>query len=252
MADEVDTRISPTLHPDVSLQIEDYDEETRPLLGQTETAVSMTFEALKAIHDAKAAAATNPTLNEFAQLVQVDDFATKRMSPVMKAWDSAIGALNNNVVSLEKELNAPVKALASGTVAAEVRAAIKLLDVGKRMAVLQKAINDGDEAVATAVLGAPAMLSGIDPELQDSYRREWHERQKPVEAKKVRAMKAAADLLNGRVRLLKKAHTDAVGTHDEFKEDRQGRRILAKRWTPEEVREMVRNANLPFAVPVAR
>ena len=107
-------------------------------------------------------------------------------------------------------------------------------------------------ALGTAVLGAPAMLSGIDPELQDSYRREWHEKQKPVEAKKVRAMRAGADLLNGRVKLLKKAWTDAVGTHEEVEEDRQGRRIVKRVWTPEQVREMVRNANLPFAVPVGR
>lgn len=252
MADNTDTRISPTLHPDVSAVIDDYDEETRPVLGQTETAVSMAFEALKSIHDAKAAAKTNPTLNDFAQLVQVDDFATKRMAPVMQTWDRAIDALNNNVVALEKELNGPVKARADSPIAVEVRAAIKGLDMGERMAAIQKAIRDGDEAVATAVLGAPAMLSGIDPELQDSYRREWHEKQKPLEAKRVRAMKQAADLLNGRVKILKKEWTEAVGVHEETKEDRQGRKIVTKTWTPEQIREMVRKANLPFAVPVGR
>ena len=85
MSDEVDTRISPTLHPGIAGEIADYDDDTRPLLGATETAVSEAFEALKGIHNAKAAAATNPTLNEWAQLIEVDNYATKRMDKVYAA-----------------------------------------------------------------------------------------------------------------------------------------------------------------------
>lgn len=109
MADEleVDTRVSASLDPGVIALIEDYDEDTRPLLGQTETALSAAFEALKGIHDAKAAAATNPTLNEYAQLIEVDNYASKRMAVVQKMWGSAVEALNNNVVAMEEKLESP-------------------------------------------------------------------------------------------------------------------------------------------------
>ena len=39
MADYFDMRISPTLHPGIAGEIADYDDDTRPLLGATETAV---------------------------------------------------------------------------------------------------------------------------------------------------------------------------------------------------------------------
>ena len=61
MADEMDIRISPTLHPGIAGEIADYDDDTRPLLGQTETAVDEAFKALQSIHDAKAGAERNPT-----------------------------------------------------------------------------------------------------------------------------------------------------------------------------------------------
>lgn len=66
MSDQIDTRISPTLHPGIAGEIADYDEDTRPLLGATETAFDEAYQALRSIHDAKAGAAKNPTLNEYA------------------------------------------------------------------------------------------------------------------------------------------------------------------------------------------
>jgi hypothetical protein len=253
MADEVDTRISASLDPGVIALIDEYDEDTRPLLGQTETALSMAHKALGAIHDAKAAAATNKTLSPMAQLVQVDDYATKRMEPVMKAWGSAVEALNNNVLTFEEKLKAPIQQKASEQVmASEIRAHFKSLDTGERMRAIQRAINEGDAVTATAVLGGRSYLSGLDDEIHGTFVREWQEKQMPVEAKKVRAMRKAADLLNDRVKILKKQWTDAVGVHEETKEDAQGRKIVVKTWTPAEVREMVRKANLAFAVPVER
>lgn len=252
MADEleVDTRVSASLDPGVIALIEDYDEDTRPLLGQTETALSAAFEALKGIHDAKAAAATNPTLNEYAQLIEVDNYASKRMAVVQKMWGSAVEALNNNVVAMEEKLKAPIEARASYQMASEIRAHFKAMDTGPRMTAIQKAISDGDEKTITAICGAPAYLSGLDEEIQSTFTREWQEKQMPVEAKKVRAMRKAADLLNDRVKILKKEWAEAVGVIEITKEGRRGEKIVVQRITPAEVREMVRKAKQPFAVPV--
>ncbi|NVN10829.1 hypothetical protein [Nguyenibacter vanlangensis] len=155
MADEVDTRFRPRFIPGIVGEIADYDEDTRSLLGQTETAVSEAFEALKSIHDAKAAAETNPTLNKFAQLVAVDDHAKKRMSKVYASWSRAVDMLNNNIVAMEKELCAPVESKAGRAMATEIRQHVAGLEQGPRMNALRKAIEAGDEVTAAAVLGAP-------------------------------------------------------------------------------------------------
>lgn len=250
MADEMDTRISPTLHPGISGEILDYDEDTRPLLGQTETAVSEAFKALQSIHNAKEGAKLNPTFNEFEQLVAVDDHAIKVMNRVYNSWSRAVDVLNNNIAAMDKELNAPVESKASRTMATEIRQHFASLEMGPRMNALRKAIESGDEMTATAVLGAPCYLSGLDPDLHAEFLRDWHEAQNPVEAKKVRAMRAAADMLNNRYALLKKEVEKAVGVHEEYHEDRQGRRVLARTWTAGEIRNRVKASKERFAVPV--
>jgi hypothetical protein len=251
MSDDTDVRISPTLHPGIAGEIADYDDETRPLLGQTETAVSEAFKALQSIHNAKEGAKLNPTLNDFEQLVAVDDHAIKVMKRVEGIWDRAIDTLNNNVFAMEKDLYAPVEQRATATMASEIRRHFAGLESdGKRMGALRKAIEAGDETTATAVLGAPSYLSGLSEELHAEYLRDWHNAQRPVEAKKIRAMKAAADMLNGRFKLLTSAVEKAVGVHEEYQEDRQGRRILTRTWTAGEIRNRVKASNERFAVPV--
>lgn len=250
MADEMDTRISPTLHPGIAGVIPDYDDETRPLLGQAETAVSEAFKALQSIHNAKEGAKLNPTFNDFERLVAVDDHAIKVMSRVDGIWGRAIDGLNNNVVAMEKELNAPVESKASRNMATEIRQHFATLETGPRMNALRKAIEAGDETTVTSVLGAPCYLSGLDPDLHAEFLRDWHEAQNPVEAKKVRAMKAAADMLNGNYSILKTEVQKAVGVHDEYQEDRQGRRVKVRTWTAGEIRNRVKASKERFAVPV--
>ncbi len=250
MSDQVDVRISPTLHPGIAGEIADYDDDTRPLLGATETAVSEAFEALKGIHNAKAAAATNPTLNEWAQLIEVDNYATKRMDKVYAAWSRTTDVLNNNIAKIEKELYAPVEQRATASMASEIRAHFAGLKDGEKMNALRKAIEAGDETTATAVLGAPSYLSGLSEELHAEYLRDWHNAQRPVEAKKVRAMRAAADMLNERYKLLTKAHREAVGVIEQTEEGRRGEKIVVRIWTPDQVRARVKAANESFAVPV--
>lgn len=250
MSKEVDTRISPTLHPGIAGEIADYDDDTRPLLGATETAVSEAFEALKSIHDAKAAAATNPTLNEYAQLIAVDNHAEKRMGKVYASWGRTVDVLNNNIAAMEKELYAPVEQRATASMASEIRQHFAGLKDGEKMNALRKAIEGGDALTASSILGAPSYLSGLDPDLHAEYLRDWHNAQRPVEAKKIRAMRAAAEMLNDRYKLLTKAHREAVGVIEQTEEGRRGEKIVVRIWTPAQVRARVRAANEPFAVPV--
>jgi len=251
MPEEMDTRISPTLHPGIAGEIADYDDDTRPLLGQTETAVDEAFKALQSIHDAKAGAEKNPTFNDAARLIAVDTHATKVMNKVYASWSRAVDTLNANIAKLDKELNAPVEQRATASMASEIRAYFRGLEQGPRMNALRKAIEAGDEITVTAVLGGRPYLSGLDPDLHAEYLRDWHNAQRPVEAKKLRAMTAAADMLNNRYKLLTKAVTDAVGDIKIYETAADGKRqILVKTITPAQVRAQVKASNEAFAVPV--
>jgi hypothetical protein len=195
MSDEMDIRISPTLHPGIAGEIADYDDDTRPLLGQSETAVDEAFKALQSIHDAKAGAERNPTWNDAARLVAVDNHATKVMNKVYASWSRAVDTLNANIAKMDKELNAPVEQRATASMASEIRAYFRDLKPGPRMNALRQAIEAGDEVTVTAVLGGRPYLSGLEPELHAEFLHDWHKAQRPLEAKKLAAMRQAADML---------------------------------------------------------
>jgi len=252
MADEFDVRISPTLHPGIAGEIPDYDDDTRPLLGATETAVDEAYQALKNIHECKVAIKGNLALNEYAQLVALDDHATKVMSKVYASWSRTVDTLNNNIAAMEKELNAPVEQRATASMASEIRSYFRGMDnEAKRITAIRQAIADGDEITVTTVLGGRHFLSGIDAETSAQFLRAWHEKQRPLEAKKLRAMQAGAALLNGRYKLLTKAVADAVGDIKIYQEAKDGKRqILVETVTAAQVREKVRKSKEPFAVPV--
>lgn len=252
MSDEMDVRISPTLHPGIAGEIADYDDDTRPLLGQTETAVDEAFKALQSIHDAKAGAAKNPTLNEYAQLVAVDTHATKVMSKVYASWSRTVDTLNANIAKLDKELNAPVEQRATASMASEIRSFFRgLKSDGARMGALRKAIESGDDVTVTAILGGRPYLSGLSDELHAEFLHDWHRAQRPLEAKKLAAMRQAADMLNNRYKLLTRAVTEAVGDIKIYETSKvNGAPILVKTITPAEVRKQVKESNEAFAVPV--
>jgi hypothetical protein len=79
------------------------------------------------------------------------------------------------------------------------------------MKLIQQAIDDGDHTVATAVLGAPAILSGIDANMQKTLTRMYHERHNPAMAKRLKVMTAAKVLIEERAGLVFKELEKAVG-----------------------------------------
>ncbi|KQN08608.1 hypothetical protein ASE85_16920 [Sphingobium sp. Leaf26] len=214
MADEIDVRVSLDLDPEAAmLTITDYDDDTASYVGPAKAAFSEAFTSLRAIHDAKAAVAEDPTLTEAGALLKVADYADKRMiAKVYPLWDAASSTLNAKVEAWEKEMTKEVVSKSSQMVSGEIRAHFKGLKTGERLTTLSQAIRDGDEVVASAVLGAPAMLSGFDEEMKQVMLREYHERFNAPLAKRLRAVTAARDLIDGRMGVLKREVAKAVGT----------------------------------------
>jgi hypothetical protein len=248
MAEGIDTRVSLDLDPGVVKGLPGYElDEVRPVLTGTENLLAMAKSALSAIHDAKAAASTDPTLTEAAALLQVDDYATTRMTAVTKQWDQISSTLENNIAQFEKELSAPIIAKASQMVSGEIRSHFKNLQIGERVTAIQAAIEARDEVTCSSLFGAPAYLSGLTDEMHKQFTRQWQERINPLVGKRLRAVTAARDYIDRTSGLMLKEWQKAVGVLEETSEGPNGRRIVTRRVTASEIRRKKTKADQRFA-----
>ncbi len=212
MSDNIDTRVTLSLHPDNVKKVEGYDDDTAHLLAPTLTAFSAAYEGLKQIHNARAAAGKNPTWNEASVLIQTQDFADKVLDKITRNFDGVRTNLVKGISAMEAELSRPVESKAAHTIATEIRAHLKSLPKGsERTEVIRQAIVEGDHIVVAAALGAPAMLSGIDPAMQKVLTRVYHEHHNPQTAKRLKAMQGARDMIESKAGLVFTEMEKAVG-----------------------------------------
>lgn len=211
MSGDVDTRVSPSLHPENVRAIEGYGADTSSHVAHVETAFSEMYEGLRSVHDAREAAGRNPTWNDAQRALQTDDFAQKIYGRITRNIDGVKASLDRNITAMDDQLNAPVASKVAHPVATEIRAHAKLLNTGERMSFVMKAIDAGDHLTVGAVLGGPAYLSGLEPEMVTSLSRLYHEKTSPELAKRLGVMKAARDLLVGRSVLVHDQMEKAIG-----------------------------------------
>ncbi len=202
MTENVDPRITPSLHPDNIKAIDGYDDDTAPFLAPAMTAFSGAYEGIRATWVAREAAAKNPAWNEASQIIQTDEFAQKQFARIAKGFDSVRGSLDKSVGEIERQLSAPLESRAAQSVAGEIREYVKNLPSDKRQVFLKEHIDAGDVVTASSVLGAPSYLSGLDAKLQQTLTRMWHERQAPALAKRLKAMHAAKEMIEKRAGLV--------------------------------------------------
>lgn len=211
MPDNIDTRISPALHPANVQNIDGYCEDTSYFLQSTEAAFAEAYTGIARVHEARAAAGRNPSWTPAEALIQTQDFADKVFSKVAKSFDGALASLNRSIASLEADLTAPVEARASHVISTEVRAHVKAMPTEQRMDFVLTAIKGGDDRTVQSLLGAPAYLSGLTTEMQQTLTRMYHEHSSPEKSKRLNAMKGAADLIRERSGLLFGELEKAVG-----------------------------------------
>ncbi|MGY6551812.1 MAG: hypothetical protein ACXIT4_07935 [Erythrobacter sp.] len=198
MSANIDTRISPALHPVNVQKLDGYSEETAGILAMTESAFAHAYEQLAKVFDVGDTVRADPTLTEAAAVLKIADYADKAFVGIAQRFDAATANLKTIVASIESNLTAPVESRASNTLSAEIRAYCKSLPDGERMSFVVKAIKDNDTRSATAVLGAPAYLSGLTNDMQAVLTRQFHETHEPLKAKRLKAAKAGLDLIGER------------------------------------------------------
>lgn len=212
MTDNIDSRITPSLHPDNVKQIEGYDSETAEVLAPTMTAFSEAYEGVRAIWTARAVVERNQAWNEEARIIQMDGFAQKQLNRITRTFDSVHASLVKGIAALEQQLSQPLESRAAVAVAAEIRGHCKSLPSEQRHSFMQQALNGNDHITASAVLGAPPYLSGFDAQFQQVYTRRWHELQYPAVSKRLTAMKGAKAMIEGRAGLVFGAMENAMGS----------------------------------------
>ncbi|WP_293940547.1 hypothetical protein [Sphingomonas sp.] len=229
MSEEIDTRVAADLHPDVVTLMEDYDDDTATILAPTVAAFTEAYSGIGRVHDAKEKARTNPTWNDARQLIETDNFGQAVFAQIAKRFDGAAANLKTVIGSIEKEFAAPIESKAAGIIAQEIRTHVKGLKTAERMTFVQAAIRDGDQRTATAILGAPAYLSGMDRETQTVLTRIYHEHHEPVKTKRLKAAQAGLDLVEKRGGVVHTQLAKAIGCIEE-RNDRGTvtRRIFAK------------------------
>lgn len=208
MAD-VDTRITPALHPDNIASLDGYDDSTAPLVADATEALTAAYGYLSGIHDVKAAAMADPTLTPEAALLKTDDHAQAKLTAVTKKFDAAVARFGTTIASLEADLSASVKEQASRQVSGEVRAL--MLKSNDRVKLMEQAFADGDTEVISAVCGASPILSGFDKKLHAVFVRRFNEQQKPETVQRLRALTSAKAYLEQQGGLVLREMMKAVG-----------------------------------------
>lgn len=208
---EVSTKVTPALHPDNVKALDGYGDDTAPYLGPVVTAFSEAYEGVKAVWNAKQQAAKNPTWNEAQQVIQVDDFATKKLRVITKHFDNALSNLSKSVEAIEQQLSTPLQQSGNSALAAEIRAHVKTLDAEQRYQFLTDAHQAGDHITLSAVLAAPGYLSGITEVERQTRTRMYHEANAPAVAKRLKVMKAARAMIEERGGLVFSQMEKAIG-----------------------------------------
>jgi hypothetical protein len=209
---EINTRVTPALHPGAVTGMEEWDEDTSGVLRQVADAFATSYNAIGAVHAARDAVKTDPTLTEAAQLMRTQEHADKLFARAAGALDKAMSNMKSGIAQLEKQLSTPMDDAAAGHYGREIRDYVRGMgDMGKRVDFVWQAIASGDMRSASALLAAPAYLTGITPEMQATLTRMFREQNSPVEAKRLRAMQAAQSLILRNGALLHEQMEKAVG-----------------------------------------
>lgn len=206
---EIDTRITPALHPDNIASLDGFNDETAPLVADATEALTAAYGYLGSIHDVRAAAFADPTLTKEAALLKADDHAQAKLAGVTRKFDAAIARFDKTIAAYNTDLESSVKQLASTTVSGEVRSL--MLKSDDRVSLMEKALAEGDDEVLSAVLGAPPMLSGLSKEIHAVFLRKYNEHRKPETTQRLRALQSAKAYLEEKGGLVLKEMEKAVG-----------------------------------------
>jgi hypothetical protein len=214
MADEilVNTSVAPDLHPAVIEALADGDETVLPYLKPVQSWFESAYLSLGDLHTARQKGEADQSQTKASVILRVAKAAGAVQDKLLQRGESTLKAINTTIKSLETSLDTPLVQIANkGHVASEIRAHFKGLSVNERQKALQDAHARGDTEVMGAILGAPAILSGMTEEARSIHTRMWNEKAQREVSKRLNALTKARDHLERRLPLVLPQIMAAVG-----------------------------------------
>lgn len=195
MPNEIDIRVTPSLHSETLKSLDGYSEATHPFVAPLMTLFDDAYGTIGKIHDARDAAKKNSAWNENQKILNVASAAFKQQQRLLAKFDAMDVTLQKQIDHFEKELSMPLEAKAGAMVSAEIRAHFKGLTSEARRTAMHAAIKEKDFTTVSAVLGAPSYLAGFDPKMASLYIRSWHAAANPEVEGRLKVVKSAKEML---------------------------------------------------------
>lgn len=173
-----------------------YSEEHATAVEPAVVALTALQAATQAVLDVRAASQSDPTLTEAAAILNVANAYDKLVPAATKKLDAARANVEAQIKAAEASLAAPVTQGATGPFAAELRAVVRAMEPGERLAALSQAIKDGDAALAGAVLGAHPMLSGLNAQAVQALTAQWQKGRNPAQVQKLELLSHTRDAID--------------------------------------------------------
>lgn len=159
--------------------------------------------AMAGLHDACAniiegrkAVQADPTMTDAARAIAVADLADKLGAKVTKSADAALALLKKSIASERAELSKPLAAAVSPELGREIRAHVKALKPAERIGFLQAQAKAGDVTTMSAILKAPAFLSGVNAEVLPALNNELNRALNPQAAARLAMLEKAEETLS--------------------------------------------------------
>lgn len=207
----IDTRVSLTI-TGTSVSSGIHDDDLRYVQHAVET-VDAVRKDLLSIHNARAAAQGDPTLNEAGALLKVAAFAEKAQERATRSIDASRKLLESAIASTEAELNAPLEsAPTASTLPGEIRAHFRGLPSDKQHSLLLEAIGRNDVRVLSSVLGAPLFLSNIAEPIAKGFVQRYREAKNPGLNRRLKSLQIALERVDQIGSLTLLAVEDAIGS----------------------------------------
>lgn len=196
MAEDIDTRVSPSLHPAGFDAIAGLDDQTKPYIADAVSAFRDAYISIGKIHDATAAGKRNTAWTDEQRMLMVGKEAARQQDRLCRKLDAVTATLERNIAAAERELSQPLRERAAlGNLNQEVRQHCRGLKPDERAKLLHEALEAGDNDTLQAILGAQPFLSGMSAAEQALYLHRYHERNNPALVGRLAVMRGAMEKL---------------------------------------------------------
>lgn len=194
MADNIDTRVSPSLDPERLRLMDGYNDDTRTFVDCVVNAFNDAYQTPGKIHDARELAERNSAWTPENRIIIVGKESAKQKDRVLKRLALAERDLRANIAHTEGELSRPLMERAGlGSINGEVRAFVRDLNRSDREKFMTEALDRDDGPTLEAILGAQPFLSGLTPLDHEHYVRAYHTQRNPHLVRRLDLMKRFLD-----------------------------------------------------------